>query len=97
MTDAFEAQGDFAPVQSDNFAISGEAESNSITTPVLEGLEAAEAVEQPKLPNGFVKLGLAPELIAAVEDLGFTQPTVVQEQVIPRALTVSGDAVATVR
>jgi superfamily II DNA/RNA helicase len=92
MTDAFEAQGDFAPVQSDNFAISGEAESISITTPVLEGLEAAEAAEQPKLPNGFVKLGLAPELIAAVEDLGFTQPTVVQEQVIPRAMTVSGDA-----
>ncbi len=92
MTDAFEAQGEFAPVQSDNFAISGEAESISITTPVLEGLEGAEAAEQPKLPNGFVKLGLAPELIAAVEDLGFTQPTVVQEQVIPRAMTVSGNA-----
>lgn len=96
MTDAFEAQGDFAPVQSDNFAISGEAESISITTPVLEALEA-EAVEQPKLPNGFVKLGLAPELIAAVEDLGFTQPTVVQEQAIPRAMTISGDAGGTTR
>ena len=46
----------------------------------------------PKLPNGFIKLGLAPELIAAVEDLGFTQPTTVQEQVIPRAMTASGDA-----
>ncbi|KQT11509.1 DEAD/DEAH box helicase [Ramlibacter sp. Leaf400] len=37
-------------------------------------------------PNGFVRLGLAPELIQAVEDLGFTQPTAVQEEVIPRAL-----------
>jgi len=88
MTDAFEARGDFAPVQSDNFAIAGEAESISITTPAVEGIEAAE---QPKAPNGFVKLGLAPELIAAVEDLGFAQPTVVQEQVIPRAMTASGD------
>src|SRR6478735_2528330 len=88
MTDAFEAQGDFAPVQSDNFAIAGEAEFISITTPAVEGIQAAE---QPKAPNGFVKLGLAPELIAAVEDLGFAQPTVVQEQVIPRAMTATGD------
>ena len=41
---------------------------------------------QPALPNGFVKLGLAPELIAAVEDLGFTQPTAVQLQTIPLAM-----------
>ena len=78
MTDAFEAQGDFAPVQSDE-------------TISFEALDAVEATE-PKLPNGFIKLGLAPELIAAVEDLGFTQPTTVQEQVIPRAMTASGDA-----
>jgi superfamily II DNA/RNA helicase len=37
-------------------------------------------------PNGFTRLGLAPELIQAVEDLGFSQPTAVQEEVIPRAL-----------
>ena len=41
---------------------------------------------QPALPNGFVKLGLAPELIAAVEDLGFNQPTAVQLQTIPLAM-----------
>ncbi|MBK7654032.1 MAG: DEAD/DEAH box helicase [Betaproteobacteria bacterium] len=38
------------------------------------------------VPNGFIKLGLAQELIAAVADLGFTQPTTVQEAVIPKAL-----------
>ena len=38
------------------------------------------------MPNGFVKLGLAPELIRAVDDLGFTQPTAVQEQTIPLAM-----------
>jgi len=91
MTDAFEAQGEFAPVQSDEFAVSGELQSTSTVAPAFEALDAVEPV-QPKLPNGFIKLGLAPELIAAVEDLGFTQPTTVQEQVIPRAMTASGQA-----
>ncbi len=45
---------------------------------------------QPALPNGFVKLGLAPELIAAVEDLGFNQPTAVQLQTIPLAMGRDG-------
>ncbi|MBT2302949.1 DEAD/DEAH box helicase [Variovorax paradoxus] len=92
MNDAFAAQGDFAPVQSDEFAIAITGESLVPTeTTAFEALDAV-AVAEPKLPNGFVKLGLAPELIAAVEDLGFTQPTTVQEQVIPRAMTASGQA-----
>ena len=36
--------------------------------------------------SAFAALGLAPELLAAVADLGFTQPTIVQQQAIPRAL-----------
>src|SRR5688500_4624596 len=40
----------------------------------------------PVAPNGFLRLGLAPELIQAVEDLGYTQPTPVQDEVVPRAL-----------
>jgi superfamily II DNA/RNA helicase len=75
MTDTFEVQGDFAPVQT--LEISTEA--------------VAQAV--PLAPNGFLKMGLAPELIRAVEDLGFTQPTTVQEQTIPLALP-SDDAAA---
>jgi superfamily II DNA/RNA helicase len=51
------------------------------------------AIAIPQAPNGFLKLGLAPELIAAVADLGFTQPTTVQEQTIPLALP-SDDAAA---
>jgi len=43
-------------------------------------------VEEPEVPNGFVTLGLAPELILAVKDLGFTQPTTVQQKTIPLAL-----------
>ncbi len=38
------------------------------------------------MPNGFVTLGLAPELIKAVQDLGFTQPTTVQQKTIPLAM-----------
>ncbi|NPC55427.1 DEAD/DEAH box helicase [Caenimonas soli] len=75
MTDTFEVQGDFAPVQ-----------TLDISSDVV-----AQAV--PLAPNGFLKMGLASELIRAVEDLGFTQPTAVQEQTIPLALP-SDDAAA---
>lgn len=37
-------------------------------------------------PNGFVELGLATELVHAVRDLGYTQPTTVQMKTIPLAL-----------
>jgi len=37
-------------------------------------------------PNGFVKLGLAKELLQAVADMGFTQPTAVQLATIPKAM-----------
>ncbi len=46
----------------------------------------------PVAPNGFLKLGLAPELVRAVEDLGFSQPTPVQDEVIPLAMPADGDA-----
>lgn len=36
--------------------------------------------------NGFAALGLSPELLAAVADLGYTQPTLVQQQCIGRAM-----------
>ena len=38
------------------------------------------------LPHRFAELGLAPELVAAVADLGFTEPTPVQSKAIPMAL-----------
>lgn len=43
-------------------------------------------------PNGFVQLGLAPELVQAVADLGYTQPTAVQLRAIPLALPKTGSA-----
>jgi len=76
MTDTFDVQGDFAPVQTLDISVDA----------------VAQAV--PLAPNGFLKMGLAPELIRAVEDLGFTQPTAVQEQTIPLALPSDDEAAA---
>ena len=50
-------------------------------------VQADDLVEQaPPAPNGFALMGLAPELVAATTDLGYTEPTVVQHKVIPLAL-----------
>ncbi|MEY4711894.1 MAG: putative ATP-dependent helicase [Pseudomonadota bacterium] len=48
--------------------------------------EASVAPATPAAPNAFVQLGLAPELVRAVQDLGYTQPTPVQAQAIPLAM-----------
>src|SRR5438045_9295295 len=70
MTDTFEVRGDSSPAET------------FTATDAIHVIEDAA----PIAPNGFLKLALAPELIRAVEDLGFTQPTPVQDQVIPLAL-----------
>ncbi len=53
-----------------------------------EVTEEVEAIAD--VPNGFVELGLAPELVQAVADLGYTQPTAVQLRTIPLALPKAG-------
>ncbi|QTD46592.1 DEAD/DEAH box helicase [Ottowia testudinis] len=47
---------------------------------------APAATESVAINNPFAALGLAPELQSAVADLGFTEPTAVQQQAIPLAL-----------
>jgi superfamily II DNA/RNA helicase len=81
MTDTFEVTGEFAPV-----------ESHSLP----ESSDSAPVNQEPEAPNGFVELGLAPELVRAVKDLGYTQPTTVQLKAIPLALPAkaSGDKAA---
>ncbi|APW37520.1 DEAD/DEAH box helicase [Rhodoferax koreense] len=80
MNDSFDVAGDFVPAS--------DFSSSSNDTFVTETLQSdAEAVvAQPEVPNGFVTLGLAPELVQAVADLGYTQPTAVQMQTIPMAM-----------
>lgn len=76
MTDATLAAGEISSAE--NF-------SNDINLLPHDATDAPE-VEVVDVPNGFVTLGLAPELILAVKDLGFTQPTTVQMKTIPLAM-----------
>jgi len=78
MTDAIQATGESSLVE--NFSINTTAQ----TQVIVDAPVAEEAVAE--VPNGFVTLGLAPELIQAVKDLGFTQPTTVQQKTIPIAM-----------
>ena len=52
------------------------------------------ATPVPTEPNAFAALGLAPELVQAVTDLGFARPTLVQQAVIPKAMQGVGEASA---
>lgn len=79
MTDSFEARGDF--LAEANTDIAGVPDFSEAVAAPDNSLEAI-APE----PNGFVKLGLAKELLQAVADLGFTQPTAVQLATIPKAM-----------
>jgi superfamily II DNA/RNA helicase len=49
---------------------------------------ANEAQEESSEPNPFEQLGLSASLLKAIAALGYTQPTAVQERVIPLAMTV---------
>ena len=102
MTDAFDVAGDFSPAQ--NFSDNNLSDNSSNDSSnfdagdkFVQTADAIEAAVEPvaEVPNGFLALGLAPELIAAVKDLGFTQPTTVQLKTIPLAMqaeAISGKA-----
>lgn len=50
--------------------------------------EAAPAVEPaPEAENGFATLGLRPELLDALDQLGYEEPTPIQRETIPHLLT----------
>ncbi|MDO5290292.1 MAG: DEAD/DEAH box helicase [Pseudomonadota bacterium] len=68
-------------------------EENQAFAHAHQAQEATETVaNQAAEPNPFADLGLAPELLDAVRELGFTQPTDVQQRAIPLALGAGGDA-----
>lgn len=71
MTDTLNVTGEFAPAQ-------------TISMPAQD--VATHDAVQADAPNGFVELGLARELVQAVADLGYTEPTLVQQKTIPLAL-----------
>ncbi len=53
--------------------------------------QALPAIETIAPVNPFEALGLAPELLAAVAELGYTEPTAVQQRAIPLALVDSAE------
>jgi len=73
MSDAFEERGTLLP--SDVSPESTQDTPDTASEPTVVDASA------------FAALGLAPELVAAVADLGFTQPTAVQARVMPLALS----------
>jgi superfamily II DNA/RNA helicase len=77
MTDTLDVQGTFAPA--DDFSV-----------PALDALAQAQQPAQPARPEAFVALGLDDALVRAVGDMGFTQPTAVQLQAIPKAMAQGG-------
>jgi superfamily II DNA/RNA helicase len=90
MNDSFDVAGDFSPAApfsstDDTFVTETLLSEVEVAVPA-DAVEAAEADQAPEVPNGFVTLGLAPELVQAVADLGYTQPTAVQMQTIPMAM-----------
>ena len=82
MTDTFQVQGDFASADA---AISEVSRQDTVA--LADDADAAVTAE----PNGFIELGLAPELVQAVADLGYTQPTTVQLKAIPLAMGAGGE------
>ncbi len=89
MTDTSLVQGEFAPADI-SFAADLSVQSTSLDITTESAVEADAAVTAE--PNGFVELGLAPELVQAVADLGYTQPTSVQLKTIPLAMAGGSDA-----
>jgi superfamily II DNA/RNA helicase len=79
MTDTSLVQGDFAPADT---SIAADISVQSAVESSVESTSEAVTAE----PNGFIELGLAPELVQAVADLGYTQPTSVQLKAIPLAM-----------
>ncbi len=75
MSDSFEARGDFSP---EILVCPDTDAADTLATTVIE-------------PNGFERLGLASELVSACMDLGYVQPTAVQDNVIPKATLVDGE------
>jgi superfamily II DNA/RNA helicase len=78
---------------SDSFEDRGELSPEILTPDTNAGAElSTEAVADTAAETGpvdasaFAALGLAPELVAAVADLGYTQPTAVQARVLPLAM-----------
>ena len=62
------------------------AASAPLAAPRAANAQAAQEAFAALADHPFAQLGLMPELVRAVDDLGYSQPTTVQATVIPKAL-----------
>jgi len=85
MTDTLAVQDTFVPAQ---FESTDSSDFNSATDNISNDVPVeVEAVAEVKATGeGFAKLGLAPQLVQAVADLGYNDPTAVQAKVVPLAM-----------
>ena len=86
-TESFGAGDDFAPASMSSAVSDMHAELAGVpdfSGALVDKDSSLEAIVS--VPNGFVKLGLAKELLQAVADMGFNQPTAVQMATIPKAM-----------
>jgi superfamily II DNA/RNA helicase len=88
MTDALNATGAFAPAET---FTEPQITVHTADNAALDANVETDVPVEPAAPNGFVVMGLAPELVHAVKDLGYTQPTSVQLKTIPLALPGDSD------
>ena len=82
-----------AHVEREESHVPGSASEDVITPDTtvepLAGMTADEAAyhdEEAAEPNGFADLGLSPEILRAVDDMGYRTPTPIQAQAIPTIL-----------
>ncbi len=88
MSDSFEERGEFTP-DSTSFTPSTASDTTGDILVAEVELDTPEPVVTE--PNGFELMGLAPELVQACVDLGYVQPTQVQNNVIPKAMLAEGE------
>ncbi len=69
--------------------VPGGASEDVIASEPAGGMTADEAAyhdEEEAEPNGFADLGLSPEILRAIDDMGYRTPTPIQAQAIPTVL-----------
>ena len=90
MAPADAAPADFSLPTADDLARVQPPVLSSAPLSAVDAAGTPAGTDAPAEPNGFERLGLAPELVQAVASMGYTQPTAVQNAAIPKALTVDG-------
>ena len=69
-----------------------EEEAEVIDSEILPSAEEVVVENEPELTT-FAALGVSPDLLKGIEEMGFVHPMPIQEMVIPHLLTKEGDVV----